>query len=76
MDMSEIGNFLLKVRQEQQISIRYLAKLTGISHSEINKIENGERANPSPLNLKLIAKVLGINQIEFFRNCRIPTLYA
>lgn len=67
MGMSEIGKFLLKVRQEQQISIRYLAKLTGISHSEINKIENGERANPSPLNLKLIAKVLGINQIECFK---------
>lgn len=65
--MSEIGDFLLKTRQEQQISIRYLAKLTGISHSEINKIENGERENPSPLKLKAIAKVLGINQIECFK---------
>lgn len=65
--MSEIGDFLSRVRREQQISIRYLAKLTGISHSEINKIENGERANPSPLNLKLIANVLGINQIECFK---------
>ena len=33
----------------------------------INKIENGERTNPSPLNLKTIAKVLGINQIECFK---------
>ena len=47
--MSEIGDYLFRIRQEQQISIRYLAKLTGVSHSEINKIENGERANPSPL---------------------------
>lgn len=65
--MSEIGDYLQQVRQEQQISIRYLAKLTGISHSEINKIENGERCNPSPLNLKQIATVLGINQIECFK---------
>lgn len=65
--MSEIGDYLNKVRLEQQISIRYLAKLTGISHSEINKIENGERENPSPLNLKAIAKVLGLNQIECFK---------
>lgn len=64
--MSVIGDYLFKIRQEQQISIRYLAKLTGVSHSEINKIENGERANPSPLHLKAIAKVLGINQIECF----------
>lgn len=62
--MSVIGDYIFKIRQEQQISIRYLAKLTGVSHSEINKIENGERANPSPLHLKAIAKVLGINQIE------------
>ena len=65
--MSEIGEYLFKIRQEQQISIRYLAKLTGISHSEINKIENGERTTPSPLNLKAIATVLGINQIECFK---------
>lgn len=65
--MSQIGDYLQKVRQEQQISIRRLAALTDISHSEINKIENGERTNPSPLNLKTIAKVLGINQIECFK---------
>ena len=62
--MSNIGNYLMKIRQEQQISIRQLAKLTGISHSEINKIENGERENPSPLHIKSIAKVFGISQIE------------
>ncbi len=54
----------MKIRQEQQISIRQLAKLTGISHSEINKIENGDRENPSPLHIKAIAKVFGISQIE------------
>lgn len=64
--MSNIGKYLKKIREEQQISIRRLAALTDISHSEINKIENGERANPSPLNLKTIAKVLGINQIKCF----------
>lgn len=62
--MSDIGNYLMKIRQEQQISIRQLAKLTGVSHSEINKIENGERENPSPLHIKAIAKAFGINQIE------------
>ena len=57
----------MKIRQEQQISIRQLAKLTGVSHSEINKIENGERENPSPLHIKAIAKAFGINQIECFK---------
>ncbi len=61
--MSNIGNCLLKTRQKQQISIRHLAKLSGVSHSEINKIENGERPNPSPLHIKAIANALGLNQI-------------
>ena len=65
--MSVVGDYIYKARQEQQISIRYLAKLTGISHSEINKIENGERVNPSPLHLKAIATVLGLNQISCLR---------
>ncbi|MDO4803154.1 MAG: DNA (cytosine-5-)-methyltransferase [Prevotellaceae bacterium] len=65
--MSAIGEYINNARQEQQISIRYLAKLTGVSHSEINKIENGERANPSPLHLKSIASALGLNQIDCLR---------
>lgn len=67
INMSKIGDYIFKVRNEQQISIRTLAKLSGISHSEINKIENGERSNPSPIHLKQISKVLGINQIECFK---------
>jgi DNA (cytosine-5)-methyltransferase 1 len=65
--MSKIGDFLKQQREEQGISIRYLSKLTGISHSEINKIEEGERANPSPLHLKALATTLGINQILCFK---------
>ena len=65
--MSRIGDFLYHARQAQQISIRYLAKLTGISHSEINKIENGERPNPSALHLKQLATTLGLNQITCFK---------
>ena len=65
--MSEIGDYLYRMRQEQQISIRYLAKLTDISHTEINKIENGKRINPSPLHLKKIADALGLNQIMCFK---------
>ena len=66
-EMNSIGMFLQSEREKQQISIRYLAELTGISHSEINKIENGERATPSPHHLKMIAKVLRLNQIKCFK---------
>ena len=65
--MSVIGDYLYKARMDQQISIRYLSRLTGISHSEINKIENGERPNPSALHLKTLASTLGLNQIVCFK---------
>ena len=62
--MSKIGEFISNERQRQDISVRGLSKLTGVSHSEINKIESGERTTPSPYHLKAIADALGINQIE------------
>ena len=65
--MNSVGKYIYDIRNKQQISIRYLARLTGISHSEINKIEKGERVMPSPMHLKTIADVLGINQIELFK---------
>lgn len=65
--MSNIGDYISKERQQQELSVRYLAKITGISHSEINKIESGERTTPSPYHLKEIAKALGINQIKCFK---------
>ena len=34
--MRVIGDYISKVRQKQQCFIRYLAKLTCISHSDIN----------------------------------------
>ena len=40
--MSKIGEFITREREKQDISIRGLSKITGISHSEINKIESGE----------------------------------
>lgn len=66
-NMNSVGKYIYDIRNKQQISIRYLARLTGISHSEINKIEKGERVMPSPMHLKTIADVLGINQIELFK---------
>lgn len=65
--MNKLGNFISNERLKQGISIRRLSKLTGISHSEINKIETGERVTPSPYHLKAIANTLGINQIKLFK---------
>jgi len=65
--VSVIGDYIRKTRQMQCISIRQLSSITGISYSEINKIENGDRNNPSPNNLKMLAIALGINQINIYK---------
>ena len=61
--MSEIGQLIKAKRLERGLSIRRLANICGISHSEVNKIEDGRRINSSALHLKAIAKALDIDQI-------------
>jgi transcriptional regulator with XRE-family HTH domain len=50
---------LKKIRKEKNISLRRLETLSGISYSEINRIENGE-IQPTILTLCCIAKALGV----------------
>ena len=61
--MSEIGQLIRVERMKKNLSIRALASICGISHSEVNKIEDGRRINPSALHLKVIANALDIDQI-------------
>ncbi len=65
--LNKVGCFIESLRSKNNMSIRTLAKLSGISHSEVNKIENGQRASPSPIHLKAIAKVFNVNQIHLLK---------
>lgn len=57
----EIGSYIKNLRETKDISQRQLAHLSGISNTEINRIENGERKNPSPNTLKKLAPHLGVS---------------
>lgn len=59
-----IGERVKKVRNQKNISLRNLAKQTGLSHSFICDIEH-DRCNPSIEKLKVLAKSLGV-EAEFF----------
>lgn len=61
--LSKIGQLIESKRLDKNLSIRALASISGISHSEVNKIEDGRRINPSALHLRAIAKALDIDQI-------------
>jgi transcriptional regulator with XRE-family HTH domain len=51
---------MLQGREEQNLSQRQLADRTGVTQSDISKIESGE-ANPTLETLKKLAKGLGMN---------------
>ena len=60
--MSKVGETIRERRLAKGMSKRQLAELAGISHSEVHRIENGERQNPSVPMLIALANALGIPQ--------------
>lgn len=59
--MSTLGQYITDQRTAKNLSMRKLAILANISHTEIHRLEAGERKNPSPLVLKSIAHALDLN---------------
>jgi SOS-response transcriptional repressor LexA/DNA-binding Xre family transcriptional regulator len=56
-----IHEFIQKLREDRNLSQRRLGELSGISNTEISRIESGERKEVSPLILKAIAPHLGVS---------------
>jgi transcriptional regulator with XRE-family HTH domain len=65
--MNNIGDFIKERRLAKEWSKRALAEKAGISHSEVHRIENGERLNPSVPVLYALAEALGIPKEEVLR---------
>ncbi len=65
--MSDLGKFIAEHREAKKLSRRKLAELANISHTEIHRLENGERKNPSPPVLKAIANALGVTYDEIMK---------
>lgn len=58
--MNELGTFIKNKRNEKRLSIRRLAELAGISHTEVKRIEDGFRKQTSPQILRSIASALDV----------------
>lgn len=59
-------NNLKKIRMEQQLTIRELSEISGVSMGYICHLELGTRNNPSKAVMQKIAEALGKNVIEIF----------
>lgn len=62
-----IGEFIKKLRKENNLSQRDLAEKSKVSNAEISRIETGERKNPSPASLKAFAPYLGVTYEELMK---------
>lgn len=58
---TKVGELVQKGREEQNLSMRQLAELAKVSHSDISRIESGEREVPNPKVLRKISKYIGVN---------------
>jgi transcriptional regulator with XRE-family HTH domain len=65
--MNSIGDLIKDRRLSKGWSKRALAEKAGISHSEVHRIENGERLNPSVPVLNALADALGIPKDDMLR---------
>ena len=65
--VSPFGEEIKRIRKSKGISIRSLSEQSGVSHSYISQIENGNRDTPQPELIKKIAKGLGVDYFFLMR---------
>lgn len=70
---NKLAKYIYEKRLESGLTRNALAKKTGISHTEIKRIEEGHRKAPSCSHLKLIADVLGVSIYEMLETAGILT---
>lgn len=56
-----VGKIIAKAREEKGLSQRELANLAKVSHTEIARIESGQREVPNPKTLRKISQHIGVN---------------
>ena len=52
--MSKVGDMIQEGREKSGLSMRQLADMASVSHSDISRVESGEREVPSPKFLRKI----------------------
>ena len=65
--MKTVGEIIKQARESKGYSQRQLGLYTGISNTEISKIESGQRQNPAPEILKKIAPQIGVTYMELMK---------
>ena len=62
--MANLAAYIKEKRASKGYSLRKLAELSDVSHTEIKRIEDGLRKQPSPVVLRSMAVALGVSYEE------------
>ena len=65
LSKEDLGKYLNKLRTSKNISLREVDKMTGISYTHLNMIENGKR-NVTPALLRNLATLYNINYLDLY----------
>lgn len=63
MSDEDFGTYLKRLRKAKGVTVRSLDRRTGISHSYLSNIENGNRNVPSPGMIRKLSSALGVTHI-------------
>ncbi|MFZ5352678.1 MAG: helix-turn-helix domain-containing protein [Bacillota bacterium] len=66
MPKETIGEYVARLRTEKGYSQRRFALLSGLSNTTISRIEKGETVSPDLETIKLLAKSLNVDELNFF----------
>lgn len=61
MENKTVGQMIAEAREKKGLSKNQLAELANVSHTEIARIETGERAVPNPKTLRKISQFIDVN---------------
>ena len=65
LSKQDLGKYLKELREIKGLSLREVNKLTGISYTHLNMIENGKR-NVTPALLRNLAQLYNTNYLELY----------
>jgi len=66
-----VGERLAELREQKALTLRDLEEASGVGADAISKIENGHR-KPRPSTLRKLARALGVDVEDFFREPAAP----
>lgn len=65
--MSEFGEYIKKIRKKRGLTINQLALYSGISSSQLSRIETGKRGVPKPSTIEKLSTSLKVDYNELMR---------